>query len=1573
MGHNESQKKNVDGGYCPVLEKLPKKLRDRLLPFQREGVRFAAEKNGRCLIADEMGLGKTIQAISVAYIYKDEWPLLIVVPSSLKFCWIEELEKWLPDILPHEINLVHSGGDISGMSVCPITIITYGLLRLPSNSVIREALAARQFQVVICDESHYLKNSNTLSCKTVVPLLKSAKRRILLSGTPALARPVELYSQVDAICPGLFGSYWQYTDRYCDARTVYFGKFRKRQVNGASNLSELQHKLQTMMIRREKSDVLTELPPKQRQRILFELKNSPLKKDILEMFAELKQKIRQGGGQIQTVLQADLLLNEVPNLPQVAGAESQAGVFQLISQLYKLSAEAKVGPVREYMEMLCEDDQLKFLVFAYHHDMMDGIQQTLSERKVKFVRIDGNTRSSDRQVYVNQFQSDPETKVAILSILAAGVGLTLTAAKLVVFAELYWTPGVMIQCEDRAHRIGQTCSLPVHYLVARDTMDEWVWSSVCKKTLVTSTTLTGTTKPLHHVEGESYQVELLSNADVWRPTEDSSDVNVTQLVQSQRPHDQSSILEFFTSQRSPEHSMTRKRKYKLVSQEEKSRMSASASDSHSLRDKNQTLHQVSSDFTKRNQKFALKISEVIAISDDEDEFQPVRKSKKVKRVKKRKQKNEKELRKGQPDIEGGCEVVEVARSKTVPNFNLNFFEDCVSASETSCDGVEDSASVVSEGGVEDGMSEVLHDGLDESGDSSSISDTSLFVSSNKKVEGLPRKTHVSSNIQFSDAQVKDAQVTDTLKDAEFKKIQVSNTQFKDGNKIEHMLCSDDKNHPDQKSLADASIQQSVALSPTCDHSDGVQNGMSATCHGHSCLRDEGKQAVNKAGSSQWPCSVCTFFNHPELPECEMCDTPKKKSAPKKHSDVAQECSHLENDDSTSANNKLASKQHKTSRTVAVDSAHTVNSHQTVDSAQTVDSSHTVDFSQTSDGNDSCLLTKISRSTGRNKLSALFTKATGRSKHSNRVNSSSERPRVRDMEFTTIKIKPDSACCSVNTEGRIQPDVGYKKQDRGSIQTDSYVDTDTTDAELETVLTSQEDTNSLLQVRVVGNVSGYSSDTLDLFKDCEEQAAISDPKAIHSLSNCKDHVQAPDVKTADNSLQLDNARVPSRKPTCASGEASRRLNSLTDGDSDSRIDSFGSKSVHGAASDWSCEPEPHVSCVSASQHKQVLSVPPVHTSAPLVESASRFRPQSITTTTTTGDESSLCPSSASHKRKTDEAGDQMVHSVLKFSCSSHTGRIFVFDENEQFLQVSFQPIDIELGNTDELPQVLQQLPHLRLLQKFVREWNSLTDTKKRLVVKRCQIFTSPLAAYEGIKTIHGSTQRHLNKQDNMKHALSNASKMQGSVRMISRKPKTPANLEAGRKGLADSGVSLPQVVTDSGAPLCLQCQRPVSSPLLSAETISNPDNAWQLRLCSFSCMDKYWTLSKASYCRDQLYEVERGVCQLCRFDTHTLFTHIKVTRSLTARADILMKSPYRTLTQTQRKKMIQEPQAGQFWHADHILPVWQGGGMCDLDNLRTLCTPCHTKVTSRQANQRAAVRKLGGAAGHADITAFFQRS
>ncbi|XP_013069197.2 LOW QUALITY PROTEIN: DNA annealing helicase and endonuclease ZRANB3-like [Biomphalaria glabrata] len=1191
-----------------VLSKLPRKLYEKLMPFQKEGVEFAIGKNGCCLIADEMGLGKTLQAISVAYYYRDEWPLLIIVPSSLKFCWIEELEKWLPDVLPHHINLVHCGSDASGIANSLITIVTYGLLRLPSSKVLREAIESCKFKVVICDESHYLKNHKSLSCKVIIPLIKSAERRILLSGTPALAKPVELYSQIDAICPKKFGTFWQFADRYCDAHTVFYGKFRKRKIDGASNLEELQKKLTDLMlmIRREKSEVLTELPPKQRQRILFELKASALKKEILDKFSELRKQIHQGNKEVQSIFQAAEAQELVRDnsFDKEGNSKQELSIFSQISNLYKLSGDAKIGPVREYIEMLCDSDDLKFLVFAYHHDMMNGIEQALWEKNVKFVRIDGTTKSVDRQQCVSQFQSDPDTRVAILSILAAGVGLTFTAAKLVVFAELYWTPGVMMQCEDRAHRIGQTCSLPVHYLVAKGTMDEWVWAAVCKKTVVTSTALTGRRKQIELTDGNKDQIDLLSNAEMWEPKADDSQLNISDIVRNSRQADQSSILEFFTPTKQCDlKPPTKKRKLSEMDTHQTSKFSKQI-----LKTDNGKLDLQSKGHTS---------SDVVVISDDDDN-----------------------------------------------DFTIKSLKN-------------------------------------------------KFTYKKKKMNNL----HADGNVEAHKKHLNDQTV----------KMDLENECRKNDHKSQNKQNIMDHVCQPQDCVISLSIKQQAG-------------GKKALVNEKNDELFSGDGEVQEDNSNTpWSCKVCTFNNHIALSLCEMCSTPKKHKAPPM-SKKLNGCGKR----SPSHSKKLESFLNGSS----------------------------------------------------------ITEPLIKDSHENKETVTCE-----NTNYTAIK----SSKSSDDSESSIKEE--------------------------------------------------------ELFDDIDEEKSL-EKSLTESLEHCY------------KSFTEKSHDLPNRV-------------------------------------------SPHINTSS---------------------------------------------------NKTEQLQNQPCNDICKslmFSCSLYTGRIYVYNQDGLSLEASFLPIDIELGNLSELPSILQLSPNLKLLQKFVREWSSLTETKRRLIAKNGLKFISPLATYNKVRTVKGSKQRYLTKGDIMESALYKAKAVQGSIRFISKEPTVSSAIAQESSG-NESLQGLAQTVTEDGLPLCLHCQKPYSNPLLMSKTVSNPENAWQLRLCSYPCMDKYWTLTKASYCRDQIYEIEKGVCKLCQFDADNFYNRIRVTKGAKVKLNLINKSPYSELTAKQKQKMIEHPQAGQFWHVDHITPVWQGGGMCDLDNLRTLCTPCHLRITQRQAGERATVKKLTGACNNRDITAFFQR-
>ncbi|XP_019516885.1 PREDICTED: DNA annealing helicase and endonuclease ZRANB3 isoform X2 [Hipposideros armiger] len=501
------------------LDYLPDKLRAKLLPFQKDGITFALRRDGRCMVADEMGLGKTIQAIAIAYFYKEEWPLLIVVPSSLRYPWTEEMEKWIPELGPEEINVIQNKTDVGRISTSKVTVLGYGLLTTDAETLI-DALNNQSFNVVIVDESHYMKSRNATRSRILLPIVQKAKRAILLTGTPALGRPEELFMQLEALFPQKFGTWTDYSKRYCNAHMRYFGKRSQWDCRGASNLNELHQLLSDIMIRRLKTQVLTQLPPKIRQRIPFDVPSAAAK-ELNTSFEEWEKLMRA---------------------PNSGATETMMG---LITRIFKQTAIAKAGAVKDYIKMMLQNDSLKFLVFAHHLSMLQACTEAVIESKTRYVRIDGSVPSSERIHLVNQFQKDPETRVAILSIQAAGQGLTFTAATHVVFAELYWDPGHIKQAEDRAHRIGQCSSVNIHYLIANGTLDTLMWGMLNRKARVTGHTLNGRKEQLQAEEDDKEKWDFLQFAEAWTPNESSEELRNEVLFTHFEKEKQHDIRSFF--------------------------------------------------------------------------------------------------------------------------------------------------------------------------------------------------------------------------------------------------------------------------------------------------------------------------------------------------------------------------------------------------------------------------------------------------------------------------------------------------------------------------------------------------------------------------------------------------------------------------------------------------------------------------------------------------------------------------------------------------------------------------------------------------------------------------------------------------------------------------------------------------------------------------------------------------------------------------------------------------------------------------------------------------------------------
>ena len=403
---------------------------NNLMTFQTEGVQWL-KRNLRCILGDEMGLGKTVQALMLVKECPAIKRVLIVSPASVKGNWKNEAIKWL-DVSSDTIQVV--SGRKSEIEHKDITIINYDVLphNLPSLLSREENSMGQRWDLVIFDEAHYLKNLRAKRTVAASFLFSNTPRLVFVTGTPLVNRPADLYVMLRAI-DKKWGKQREFEKRFCAARmeTLRFGAKRVRRWNntGASNIEILKNELKEVMLRRKKKDVLTELPEKFHQVIEIEAKDA------------------YGDGLIDT--SSENWFEKLPSTPGTAEARRQCGDNKIC------------GAVEHIKNLLVQKD--KVIIFAHHKSVVHAIQNKFKSMSVV---ITGETPTSKRTEIVEKFQKNPKIRLFIGNIVAAGVGITLTAADVVVFVELDWVPGNMLQAEDRAHRIGQRFNVLVQYLVA---------------------------------------------------------------------------------------------------------------------------------------------------------------------------------------------------------------------------------------------------------------------------------------------------------------------------------------------------------------------------------------------------------------------------------------------------------------------------------------------------------------------------------------------------------------------------------------------------------------------------------------------------------------------------------------------------------------------------------------------------------------------------------------------------------------------------------------------------------------------------------------------------------------------------------------------------------------------------------------------------------------------------------------------------------------------------------------------------------------------------------------------------
>lgn len=453
------------------LDKITPLLRDLLRPYQQAGVLYML-KNRTVIVADDMGIGKTIEALATIESAM-AYPALVVCPASLKINWHRECLKWLPKRTAHILERNYSLDQSDAIKTGASQIVITNYENLEKNMW----LQIMPWSCVIIDEAHYIKDQKSKRTNNVQKISRNAERVILMTGTPVINKPFDLVPLLQTARKlHLFDGFWGFVNEYCNAQKTRFGY----DFSGAENLDELNQKLRECgYLRREKNEVLPELPEKIRQNLLLEIDN---RKDYELAKHALIDYIRESKGE------------------EKARNAMRAETLVRINTLRQLAVEGKIRDVVSWIKDF-QQTKKSIIVFGWHTEVLDFISSEFSCEV-----LNGETKETDRQKMIDDFQGGV-TKIIAINIKTGGVGLTLTAASYELFVELPWTNSALEQAEDRAHRIGQKETLNVYYAIGENTIDELFMKMIDKKKGVSEQS-TGNTDEI-----EFLIRELLEEAD----------------------------------------------------------------------------------------------------------------------------------------------------------------------------------------------------------------------------------------------------------------------------------------------------------------------------------------------------------------------------------------------------------------------------------------------------------------------------------------------------------------------------------------------------------------------------------------------------------------------------------------------------------------------------------------------------------------------------------------------------------------------------------------------------------------------------------------------------------------------------------------------------------------------------------------------------------------------------------------------------------------------------------------------------------------------------------------------------
>lgn len=469
---DESAKKQISKFTIKVSEwtgglTVPKG--ETLFKFQETAARFALSRN-RSYLGLDPGLGKTPIAAVVSHTLMAS--TIYICPPFLTRNTEVEFKRWAPGLKVSRFaqNMQFNGPEVV---IIPDTMLTKEyVVSFVKAFVQYHHGKGRQVQLVI-DEAHRFKNDvaqrtrAVFGSRTEKGLASLFERVIYMSGTPMPNRPIELFPVLSHSAPGTidYMNKFEYGRKYCAGHQNQFGW----DFTGASNITLLHSKvIGPFMLRYKKSEVLTELPPKTEEVVL-------IGDDLPPKLAELDRDL------LKHISPEDLMQKHISLKirGRTEGEDDETPEIHLATYRRELGL-LKVKPCVEYYKYLLEETDESILIFAIHKEVIEELKKGLTAYDP--LVITGSTDMASRHEIVKTFQtSGPSRRVFIGNIQAAGVGLTLTKATRVSFAEFSWVPAENDQASDRAHRIGQKDNVLVQYMVFKNSIDRAVIDAVLRK------------------------------------------------------------------------------------------------------------------------------------------------------------------------------------------------------------------------------------------------------------------------------------------------------------------------------------------------------------------------------------------------------------------------------------------------------------------------------------------------------------------------------------------------------------------------------------------------------------------------------------------------------------------------------------------------------------------------------------------------------------------------------------------------------------------------------------------------------------------------------------------------------------------------------------------------------------------------------------------------------------------------------------------------------------------------------------------------------------------------------------